>query len=204
MSEAYKALRTNIQFCGIDKKVIALTSCTPNEGKSNVTMQLAASLAESGKSVLMIDADLRNSVLLNRTKVEHKVVGLSHYLSKQAKLTDVICATDIPKFHVIFAGNFPPNPAELLGSEAFAEMIKVVRDVYDYVLIDTPPLGVVIDSAIIAKVCDGTVMVIEEGSISYRFAQDVKDQLDKSGCPIMGVILNKCDYGKEGYGRYGK
>ena len=127
MDEAYKALRTNIQFCGADKKVIAFTSCTPNEGKSNVTFHLAASLAESGKSVLLIDADLRKSVLMGRVQVEEEVKGLTHYLSKQAKLQDVICATNLPKFHIIFSGVVPPNPAELLGSRQFKDMIRVVR-----------------------------------------------------------------------------
>ena len=126
MDEAYKALRTNIQFCGADKKVIAFTSCTPNEGKSNVTFHLAASLAESGKSVLLIDADLRKSVLMGRVHVEEEVMGLTHYLSKQAKLSDVICATNLPKFHIIFSGVVPPNPAELLGSRLFKDMIRLV------------------------------------------------------------------------------
>ena len=205
MDEAYKALRTNIQFCGADKKVIAFTSCTPNEGKSNVTFHLAASLAESGKSVLLIDADLRKSVLMGRVQVEEEVKGLTHYLSKQAKLQDVICATNLPKFHIIFSGVVPPNPAELLGSRQFKDMIRVVRDVYDYIIIDTPPLGRVIDCAVVADSCDGTVIVIESGSISYHFVQEIKGQLEKTNCPIIGAILNKVDtkeYGK--YGKYGK
>lgn len=208
IDEAYKALRTNIQFCGADKKVLAFTSCTPNEGKSNVTFHLAASLAESGKSVLLIDADLRKSVLLGRVEVDEEVMGLTHYLSKQAKLSDVICATNLPKFHIVFSGVIPPNPAELLGSRLFKDMIRLVRDVYDYIIIDTPPLGRVIDSAVIADACDGTVIVIESGSISYHFVQEVKAQLEKANCPIIGVVLNKVDskeYGRYGkYGKYGK
>ena len=206
MDEAYKALRTNLQFCGADKKVISLTSCTPNEGKSNVAFHLAASLAESGKSVLLLDADLRKSVLLGRVEVEEstEVKGLTHYLSKQAKLADVICQTTLPKFHIIFAGIVPPNPAELLGSRLFKDMIRTVRDVYDYIIVDTPPLGRVIDSAVVADACDGVVIVIEAGAISYRYVQEIKSQLEKSGCPILGTILNKVDYSTEGYGRYGK
>ena len=211
--ESYKSLRTNLLFCGDDKKVIALTSCTPNEGKSSVSMNLAVSLTESGKKVLLIDADLRKSVLVGRTEVEGEVKGLSHYLSQQESLDNVIYATNIPYFHIIYAGIVPPNPAELLGGRHFKNLLKMVRDVYDYVIIDCPPLGSVIDAAIIAEECDGSVLVIESGVISYRFAQEVKDQLAKCACPILGVILNKVDMSKQGYygkyygkyyGRYGK
>ena len=199
MDEAYKALRTNIQFCGADKKVIAFTSCTPNEGKSNVTFHLAASLAESGKSVLLIDADLRKSVLMGRVHVEEEVMGLTHYLSKQAKLSDVICATNLPKFHIIFSGVVPPNPAELLGSRLFKDMIRLVRDVYDYIIVDTPPIGSVIDAAVIARYCDGGIFVIEPGVVSYKLAQKCIKQLEKSGCRILGAVMNKVDTKKDKY-----
>lgn len=201
-TEAYKSLRTNLQFCGEDKKVIAITSCTPNEGKSSVTMNLAISLADVGKKVLLVDADLRKSVLVGRTKVKGMSKGLTHYLSRQASLIDVICSTNVPNFHMIFAGPVPPNPAELLGGKLFKEMIKSLRKIYDYILIDTPPLGSVIDSVVVAEECDGSVLVIESGVISYRFAQEVKGQLEKSNCPILGVILNKVDMSKQRY--YGK
>lgn len=201
-SEAYKSLRTNLQFCGEDKKVIAITSCTPNEGKSSVTLNLAVSLAEAGKKVILIDADLRKSVLLGSTKVKESVKGLTHYLSRQAQLLDVVCATNINNMYIVYAGTVPPNPAELLGGNAFREMLVSFRKVYDYILIDTPPLGSVIDSAIVAEECDGSVMVIESGVIRYRFAQNVKGQLEKSNCPILGVVLNKVDMSKQGY--YGK
>ena len=201
-AESFKSLRTNLQFCGEDKKVIAVTSCTPNEGKSSVTMNLAVSLAEAGKKVLLVDGDLRKSVLVGRTKVKGMSKGLTHYLSKQASLIDVICSTNVPNFHMIFAGPVPPNPAELLGGKLFKEMISSLRKIYDYILIDTPPLGSVIDSVVIAEECDGSVLLIESGVISYRFAQEVKEQLAKSNCPILGVILNKVDMFKQGY--YGK
>lgn len=201
-TEAYKSLRTNLQFCEEDKKVIAVTSCTPNEGKSSVTMNLAVSMAEAGKKVILIDADMRKSVLVGRTKVRSSVKGLTHYLSKQAPLIDVICSTNVKNLSIIFAGPVPPNPAELLGSRHFKAMLDSLKKVYDYILIDTPPLGSVIDSAIIAEECDGAMIVIESGVISYRFAQDVKQQLEKSNCPILGVVLNKVDMSRQGY--YGK
>lgn len=212
-NEAYKTLRTNLLFCGEDKKVIAITSSTPNEGKSSVSMNLAISLVESGKKVLLIDADLRKSVLVARSGVQEEVKGLSHYLSQQVTLDNVIYSTNIPYFHVIYAGTVPPNPSELLGGKHFKNLLKMVRDIYDYVIIDCPPLGRVIDAAVIAEECDGSVLVIESGVISYRFAQETKDQLAKCACPILGVILNKMDVTKLGYygkyygkyyGRYGK
>lgn len=202
--ESFKLLRSNLQFSGADKKVILFTSCMQNEGKSSVTMNLAISLAEAGKKVLLLDADLRKSVLLGRMKIAEKVEGLTHYLSKQAPLTDVICATNIRGLHMMFAGPQPPNPAELLGSEMFAEMITVLRKVYDYVLVDAPPLGYVIDAAVAARACDASVLVIESGVISYRFAQDVKKQLEKTGCPFLGVVLNKVDMNYGSYGNYGR
>lgn len=221
--EAYKTLRTNLQFCGDDKKAIVLTSCTPDEGKSTVVLYLAISLAEAGKRVLVVDGDLRKSVMTGHFSISGQINGLAHYLSGQTALEDVICETDVNNLNIIFAGPIPPNPAELLGDKQFKEMLKYAREQYDYVLIDSPPLGSVIDSAIIAEECDGAVIVIEAEVISYRFVQEIKAQLEKSNCPILGTILNKVDireqkyynryysrkYGRYsgkyyGYGRYGK
>lgn len=207
--ESYKSLRTNLQFCGSDKKVIAITSCYPNEGKSSVTLNLAISLAEIGKKVILVDADLRKSVLLGRTGVKEKIKGLSYYLSKQSDLDDVICTTNIDNFHIIYAGPVAPNPSELLEGENFQKMLKTLREAYDYILIDTPPLGSVIDSAVVAEECDGSILVVESENVSYRFACSVKAQLAKSNCPILGVILNKVNMSRQGYyekyyGRYGK
>lgn len=203
--ESYKTLRTNLQFCGSDRKVIAFTSCTPNEGKSSTVLNLAISLCEAGKKVVIVDADMRNSVMLGKVRVKESVKGLSHFLSRQADINDCICSTNVKNLHVIFAGPVPPNPTELLGGRFFADMIKALTEVCDYVLVDTPPLGSVIDSAIIARQCDGCVLVVAAGEISYRFAQDVQGQLEKTNCPILGVILNKVDTGAAGYyGKYGK
>lgn len=201
-NESYKSLRTNLLFCGEEKKVIAITSCTPNEGKSTVSINLAMSLADSGKKVLFIDADLRKSVLTGKTEVEGEIKGLSHLLSHQETIDNVIYSTNIPRFYIIYAGTVPPNPAELLGGNYFKKLLEAVRKIYDYVIIDTPPLGSVIDGAVIADACDGSILVIESGAVSYRFAQEVKEQMERCNCPILGVILNKVDMSRQGY--YGK
>lgn len=209
--EELKSLRTNLQFCGSDKKVIMVTSCLASEGKSTITLNLAMSLAELKKKVLLIDADLRKSVLPRQVKGDRPRKGLTHYLSGQASLADVIYMNDTPKFHMIFAGPVPPNPAELLSSATFDALIEKSRDVYDYILIDCAPLGMVIDAAVVAKNCDASVLVIQSGNISYRFAQNVKSQLEKTGCPILGAVINKLDraqtgryYGKSYQKYYGK
>ena len=207
-NEAYKTLRTNIEFSGSDKKAIVFTSCTPNEGKSTVSLSLASSLAEGGKRVLFIDADLRKSVLMGRHRVNGNFKGLSHFLSGQAEVKEIILKTQNPTLHVIFAGVVPPNPSELLGNRRFEGLLNSARQAYDYVIIDAPPLGSVIDAAVIAKNCDASVLVIASQTISYKFAKVVKEQLQKADCPILGVVLNKVDmkqnkyYGNKYYSKY--
>ncbi len=203
-SEAFKTLRTNLQFCGSDKKVIVFTSCTENEGKTMVTLNLGIALAEIGKKVLFIDADLRKSVLIGRLRISTEIRGLTHFLSRQETLNEIIYTTNIPDFNVIFSGPTAPNPAELLNGSYFSKMIDVLRESCDYILIDSPPLGSVIDSAIIASNCDGAIIVMESGWNSWRFEAEIKEQLQKSGCPILGAILNKADVKGNGYGKYGK
>lgn len=200
--EAYKTLRTNLSFAGKNIKVVALTSCTPNEGKTSLSFQLGMSLAEGGWKTVMVDADLRKSVLRGRYKANHEKFGLSHYLSGQSDLEDTLCETNIENFHIIFAGPVPPNPSELLGSDNFKEMVKQLREEYDYVIIDTPPLGSVIDGAVVAACCDGAVIVIESNAVSYRFVQGVKEQLEKAGVRILGCVLNKVNLSSKSY--YGK
>ena len=176
-------------------------------------MGLAASLSEGGKRVLFVDADLRKSVLVGRHRVTGEVKGLTHFLSGQADVKEVILRTQEPNLFVTFAGPVPPNPAELLGSRRFEAFLDGARQAYDYVIIDAPPLGNVIDAAIIAKNSDASVMVISAKTISYKFARVVKEQLEKADCPILGVVLNKVDmkqnkyYGKyygNYYGNYGE
>lgn len=215
--EEVKTLRTNVQFCGDDKQVILFTSSLPGEGKTRNAIALAASFAELNKNVLLIDADMRKSVMVSRLQVSGADKGLSHFLSGQCTIADAVVATNVPKLHLLLAGPLVPNPTELLSSARFSGMLESFRKVYDYIIIDTPPLGLVIDSAIVARQCDGAILVVESAKTKYRLAQEVKTKLEGTGCSILGVILTKVDrkkqsgyytkyygkyYGKKGYGEY--
>ncbi|MBQ6576080.1 MAG: CpsD/CapB family tyrosine-protein kinase [Lachnospiraceae bacterium] len=202
LSEAFKTLRTNIDFCGDDIKTIAFTSCVPGEGKSSVSFNLAISMIEAGKRVLFIDADMRKSVLNGRYQMSKTTGGLAHYLAGRKPLEECIFMTNIPRLFLIPTGAVPPNPAELLGVKRFGHALETLRDQFDYIIIDTPPLGSVIDSAIVAKQCDGVVLVVETRTIGHGFAQRVIDQLNKTECNILGVVLNKVDINGKYYGKY--
>jgi capsular exopolysaccharide synthesis family protein len=205
ISEAYKKLRSNVQFSGRHNRVIGITSTIPNEGKSIIAMNLAFSLSELGKRVIFIDADLRHSVLIGRYKVGRQVKGLTHYLSGVNSFDEIVCETNVKNLHMVFSGTVPPNPSELLESVYFRELVKQLRQAYDYVIIDTPPIGAVIDAAIVGKECDGVLLVIGSGDISYKGVQRTESQLRASGSKIIGVALNKVPMGKagRGYGKYG-
>ena len=202
-SEAYKSLRSNIEFCGDDVRVIAVTSCLPNDGKSSTAFNLAKYMAENGDKVLFIDADLRKSVMVGRYKATGQITGLSSFLSGRCSADEVLYSTNIQNLHMIFAGHVPPNPAELLGNKFFRVLIDSGRKYYDYVIIDTPPLGAVIDSAIVAKECDGVILVVSQGNIRRRFAIDILSQLKKANVRVLGAVLNKVDMESDSYyGRY--
>lgn len=200
--EAFNTLRTNLLFSGRDVKTILITSCLANEGKSTISFETAVGLARVGKKVLLIDADLRKSAYASRYTKETGLMGLSQYLSGQSELDGVLYATQIPTLNIIFSGPFPPNPTELVGASAFGELLKAEREHYDYILVDTPPLGLVIDAAVMATACDGAVIVIGAGSVSYHVAQHVTEQLKKSGCRILGAVLNQNRKGKRSKNQY--
>lgn len=207
-AEAFKTLRTNLMFSGADVKAVALTSFSAAEGKSTVSFQLAASLAQAGKQVLLVDADLRKSVMVSRMRVRGKIEGLSHYLSGMVNANEILHETDIPGLYLVFAGARVPNAAELLGNASFDKLITALKKTFDYVIVDAAPVGQVIDCAVMAPVMDGVIMVVDTTHNSFKLERRIKQQLEKSGAKILGVILNCVDlaeknsyYGKAyGYG----
>lgn len=197
--EAIKTLRTNIQFSGIEMKVILMTSCYPNEGKSDVVFQLAREMGKIRKKVLLLDADIRKSSFVKRFQVEGEITGLSHLLSGQAVGKNIIYSTNYPNVDMIFAGPSVPNPSELLSQKAFGSLIDILKERYDYILVDTPPVASVIDAVVVAKQCDAALLVIESDAVSHKMAAKVKEQLDRTGCKVLGAVLNKADVTRDKY-----
>ncbi len=202
-AEAIKALRTNLMFAGEDIRVVGLTSFSAAEGKTSLSFQLAASLSQTGKRVLLLDTDLRKSVLSARLHVTTKVNGLSHYLSGMANVSDLLCETDMPGLYVMFAGVRVASPAEALSSNQFKKLIPALRDTFDYVIVDTPPLGQVVDCAVVAAELDGMLMVIDVTHNSYKLERRMYNQIKKAGGKVLGVILNRVDFNDRG-SYYGK
>ena len=202
MVEGLNQLKTNLAFCGKDIKVITMTSSVPNEGKSSISLSLSRTLAESGKKILMVDADLRKSVMAARYHIQGIDKGLSHYLTGQAEVEDIIYETEVEGLCITVAGLLSPDPTSILDSEQFEQFIENVRDMFDYVIIDAPTLGVVIDAVIIGKYTDGAVIVIEQGVIKRKIVQDVIKQLKRGEVRILGAVLNKVDERIGAYGNY--
>ena len=208
VSEAINSIRTAILFSGMDRKVISITGCGEGDGKSFLSFELAKSLAEIGKRVLLLDADMRNSRFASEYVRQTDIKGLSHYLSGQASVGDVLYSTDIPDLYMVFSGIFPINPSELLSSPAFASFVSEARENFDYVIIDTPPVTLVTDASLCIAQSDGAILTLACGKTEAKAACEAKKILLETGKPIIGCVLNKVpkrNRGKYGYGYgYGK
>ena len=194
--EYYNALRTNIQLSGNNLKVIAVTSVDPSEGKSTTSTNIAWAFARAGYKTLLIDADIRNSVMSGVFKSREKITGLTDYLAGTQDLSNGLCETNVENLFMIQSGAISPNP--YVTDEVFEEF-----KYFDYIIVDTAPIGVVIDAAIIVQKCDASILVTEAGVAKRREVQKAKSQLEQTGMPFLGVVLNKFNIKREKYGSYG-
>ncbi len=202
MKDVYRRIRTNIEFTGVDNKAICVTSCGENDGKSSVSFNLAKSFAENGKRVLFIDADMRNSVMASRLDFPENLAGLSHYLAGINGGSDCLYSTNIKKLYMIPTGRFAKNPTELLSKDVFENLVSGMKQNFDCIIVDTPPLGPVVDAAVVAKACDASVLVVSPNTVSHRVAQTIVNQLRNANPNFLGVIMNKVEKtrGGKGYG----
>lgn len=201
--EYYNALCTNIQLSGDKLKVISVTSVNPGEGKTTTSVNIARSFARTGYKTLLIDGDTRNSVISGVFKSREKITGLTEFLSGTADLSHGLCDTNIENLFVIQSGSVSPNPTALLQSKNFNDMIETLRKYFDYIIVDTAPIGIVIDAAIITQKCDASILVTAIGEVNKRDVQKAKQQLEQTEKLFLGVVLNKLDISVDKYGVYG-
>lgn len=214
MEEALNRLRVNISFLGNNIRKIMVVSTLPDEGKSFVTMQLWRQMAESGTSSILVDADLRKSVMVSKYEVHRKdkgkIHGLSHYLSNDYDLEDAILKTQWEAGDLLPNTDNVINPSMLLEDNRFSEMLDDLAKKYRYVFIDSPPLNLVSDGELIGSLCDGAILVVRGGSTSKSMVKNSIRQLQRAGCPLLGIVLNRVEGAKNGYyykkygGYYGK
>lgn len=199
--EAYKTIRTNLQF-SLNKKignVIMVTSTLPRDGKSTIVSNVGVAFSQAGSKVLVLDADMRKP-RLNKFFNIPAVPGLSNYLAGLSPLSDVILETSYPNLHVIPSGILPPNPAELLSGEAFEELIDLLKQEYELILIDTPPANIVSDAMVVTKSSDGVIIVVRHGVTTHPEITKAIKSLEFVNAKLLGIVLNAVDYGK----MYGK
>lgn len=206
VEEAMNRLRINIKFCGKNTRKILLTSCMPNEGKSTVSTYLWKMLAEAGFPTVLVDVDLRKSVLMKRLQAdaEKETKGLNHYLSGLAEYDEVVYKTNIDNAYIVPCTQLLENPSPLLEDVRFRELLDKLAAEYRFVIVDTPPLGSVSDGALIASMCDGAVLVIRAGETPKAMIRQSLHEIEQSGCKLLGTVLNRAEGGGRGYGKYGK
>ena len=191
VQEAYKTLRTNVRFFlrGEDCRKLCITSSAAGEGKSITLINLAISIAEAGDKVLLIDADLRRPAL-SRLLVEKASPGLSGILAEMEDWDEAIRKDVYPNLDILFSGEIPPNPSELLGSEKMEELIETMAQRYDYILVDTPPVNVVSDACIVANLLDGVLMLVRKDRSRKDDIKRAVDSLRLTGAKPLGFVLN--------------
>ena len=192
-SEAYRSLRTNIGYTSVDKQVqtIVITSAGPEEGKTTTLVNLAISLAQLGKKVLVIDADLRKARIHKYFSLPNDN-GVTDIIVNKYKVKDAVKKIEeVDNLYVITSGAYPPNPAEILESKKMADLLETVRTDYDIILIDTPPVGQLTDAAILGKMADGVILVIASGETHIDFAKHAKSRLEKVNARVLGAVITK-------------
>lgn len=205
IAEAYRSIRTNIEFSNIDKniKIITITSTQPNEGKSTVISNLAAAFANlENKRVLILDGDLRNPSIHKMFGVSN-LNGITDILLGEKDVDKCIEKTKIKGLDILKVGKVPPNPSEMLQSNKMRNFIEVVKEYYDYVFIDAPPVGVVSDASIISQYSDGIILLVGSNETDIDAAKVSKERLESVGANILGVVLNKFESEGSAYGYYG-
>jgi len=202
--EQFSTLRTNIRFsyAGSEIKTIAVTSCFPGEGKSTIISNLAVTMSKAGKSVILVDCDLKKPSIHKNFLLSNSQ-GITNILVEDKYIDEVICKTKVQNLFVIPSGPIPPNSSELLGSKNIKEAIIELSERFDVVLIDTPPVLYISDALVMSSLVQGTIIISAYGKSDKNQMMNVKENIEKAGGKILGVVINKIPrkYNKN-YGYY--
>lgn len=203
VQEAYKTIRTNLQFAlsPSENKCVVVSSALPSEGKSTTCANLALTMAQTGATVLLIDADLRKSSTHKLFSIPNKV-GLSSVLGGFCEVGKGIHGAVFPNLDVMTAGPTPPNPSELLGSDNMEQLIDALRKVYDYIFIDSPPINVVTDALVAAKYAAGVVLIARQGQTTHEEFRRAITSIEFTNQKILGMVLNEVTEAQGGYYKY--
>lgn len=203
ISESYRGIRTSIEFSNLDKemKVINVTSSMQGEGKTTVITNLAVNFANLEKKVLLLEGDLRNPSVHRMFNISN-VNGLTDVLLNNKNFAECMHCTSVKNLHVLTCGAVPPNPSEILSSKKMKEFINSLKEYYDYIFIDTPPIGVVTDAGIISTYSDGCVFVVGSKQCDIEMAKIAKERLETVGAHIIGAVLNKFEAEGNSYSYY--
>ena len=195
-NESLNTLCTNLTFAGDEYKKIMFTSCHAGDGKSFTSLNVVKTLVGMGKRVVLVDCDLRKSMLARNNLIlgEGPGLGSSHYLAGMASIEDVLYSTNIRNLFVVPCSKTVTNSLPLVSSPRLPKLLNALSSRVDYVIVDSPPVGMLIDAAYIAGNCDGTVLVIRYNSISRREVFEAKEQIEQSGCPVLGAVINQADF----------
>ena len=204
ISESFRSLRTNIQFASVDIPIhtLLVTSATPQDGKTTVITNLAVVFAQGGKKVSLVDADLRKPKVHQFLELSNSKGLTSLFMQTEIKLDSVLQNSKTENLSVITSGSLPPNPAELLGSEKMYTIISKLKDQFEMVLLDTPPVFAVTDAAVLSRYADGVLLVIKPGYTKIAVAQQTVEQLNRVGANILGVVLNDVEVRGSRYSSY--
>lgn len=194
VQNAAKTLLANIRFASVDRPVksIVLTSSVPKEGKSTVAYNLAQAIASSGKRTLLVECDMRRRSLADMVGARARH-GIYAVLSGQVELDEALVATSHRNLFFLDSEPHIPNPADILSSQRFRKLVAQMESDFDYVVIDTPPVGTFVDAAIIATLADATALVVRERFVKRAELQNAYDQLKKADANVIGVIMNMCE-----------
>lgn len=203
VAESCRSIRTNLLFISPEEELqsFVITSPGPQEGKTTVATSLAIVMAQSGSRVLLVDTDMRRPRVHHAFGIE-SAIGISSVIVGQVSLADAIQPTEITNFFVLPCGPVPPNPAELLHTARFREILEDLKRSFDRVIFDTPPMGAVTDAAILSTIADGVVLVGKVGTTRKEGARQAVFQLRELGSPILGTVLNDVDLARRDYGYY--